>query len=406
MRSKGFLVGVALLLFGCTTSPPYPSKTLNVAEINNAILTELYCAAIRLQGINAVNIYWPPPPSPPGLPNNLYFNSQDNWVAAIDLYLSASVDGVASPAVSLLGPFNMARSVAPAGGTAGSFTALFGASFDQTRTNLREYKVYIFLPELIRTWQPPLYTDCNDPNQGRTYLAGTLGFEDWLAPAVTTLEKTQALAPDPNGYTPKTSSLWIDRTKVARRHTVSPKIVRVADNNSSDPNKTHSDDVQPPQADTNAAALAALDYFLANQNGGGGGSQPPTISTTLTFTIKATGTLGPSFALTRVSGGSGSAFTLSRTDNNYVNIVLTPATYCPTAIIYTTPSGSPPNTPQTASCIVLAPIYSQERGLVELQKQTRESLNKGVPTPQDMQAATNRLDSALSNLNLAHLVTP
>jgi hypothetical protein len=401
MKSIALVAGAALALLGCTTSPPYPSKTLDVVEINNAILTELYCAAIRLQG-NAANTYWA---SPQGTPKDLYFNSQDNWVAAVDLYLSASVDGVASPAVSLLGPYNMARAIAP-GGTTGSFTALFGASVDQTRTNLREYKVYVFLPELIRSWNPPPNTNCNDPNQGRTYLAGTLGLEDWLTPAVINLQNTQRLAPDPTGYNGKTSSLWIDKTKVAKRgHAVSPKIVRVADNKPSDPNTTQSDGVKLAQIDPEfARTLSAMDFLLANQGGGGGG-QPPTISATLTFTIKATGTLGPSFMLTRVSGGSGSAFTLSRTDNNYVNIVLTPATYCPTAISYVPPNG--PTNPGTATCTILTATIGS-LGTLEFKPQTRESLNNGVPvpTPQDMQLATNRLDNALSNLNLAHLVTP
>jgi hypothetical protein len=99
MSTKALVVGAALVVAGCTTSPPYPSKTVNAVEINNAILTELYCAAIDLQG-NTANTYWK---SPAGLNNNLYFNSQDNWVAAIDLYLSASVEGVANPSVSVLG---------------------------------------------------------------------------------------------------------------------------------------------------------------------------------------------------------------------------------------------------------------------------------------------------------------
>jgi hypothetical protein len=221
------------------------------------------------------------------------------------------------------------------------------------------------------------------------------------------LENTQPLAPDPAGYNGKTSSLPIDRTRVARRsRTVSPQIVRVADNKPSDPNSTQSDGVQPSQVNRDALAktLNAVDSFLANQNGAGGGGQSPTISATLTFTIKATGTLGPSFALTRVSGGSGSAFTLSRTDNNYVNIVLTPATYCPTPIIYTP---STPTSPGTATCTVLTPTLGKE-GILELQPRSRDTLNNGVPIPtsQDMQAATNRIDSALVNLNLAHLLSP
>ena len=44
------IAAIALVLVGCTTSPPSRSATLNVQNITDAILTELYCAAIAIPG--------------------------------------------------------------------------------------------------------------------------------------------------------------------------------------------------------------------------------------------------------------------------------------------------------------------------------------------------------------------
>ena len=132
----------AVLLVGCTTSPPTPSSTVDAEQIIYTIVTELYCAAIDKQ-------LQEPGTDSNGKPDIIsYFASDDNWVVGIDLYLSASVEASVSPSISLLGPFNLAKAVPP-GGTTGSYTSVFGGSFDQTRSNLREYKIYVFMKTLI-----------------------------------------------------------------------------------------------------------------------------------------------------------------------------------------------------------------------------------------------------------------
>src|SRR5208282_2455663 len=110
---------------GCTTYPPSPSATVDASATTFAVLTELYCAVTDNEFLTV---------DESGNPVS-FFATSDNWVAAIDLNLSASIEGSVSPLVSLLGPFNGAKAM-PAGGTAGTFTAAFGASFDQIRTNL------------------------------------------------------------------------------------------------------------------------------------------------------------------------------------------------------------------------------------------------------------------------------
>jgi hypothetical protein len=72
-------------LTSCTTFLPDHIATVNVDAITFAVLTELYCAAKNL----------PDPAHPP------YFASDDYWVAAIDMYLSASIEASANPAVCL-----------------------------------------------------------------------------------------------------------------------------------------------------------------------------------------------------------------------------------------------------------------------------------------------------------------
>jgi hypothetical protein len=316
-------------------------------------------------------------PSGQNEPNDLYFNSKDNWVTAVDLYLSTSIEGVASPSVSLLGPFNPVKAVPP-GGTTGTFTALFGASFDQTRTNLREYKLYIYMPELIKRWKPSYETEYASPNQGRTYLAGRLGLEEWLAPAVLTFDKYQALAPSPNGYNAVMGSVTGDTYIAKSRKAGSPQLTKAVAVRAKD----------EPDVDLSAAAVNQLiDYFAQGGSAGTGSGQSPTISTTITFTIKATGTLGPSFTISRVSGGGASLMTMSRTDNNYVNIVLTPATYCPTQIM----SGTTP------MCRPLSGGLVTEQAIRNARAQ---------PSQADIQNAAARLDSALVNLNLAHILSP
>ena len=93
---------------------------------------ELYCAAKEL----------------PGSDLKPYFGSDDKWIALIDMYLQASIEANASPAMSLLGPFNLAKA-APVGGSIGIFSAAIGGSFDETRTKLQEYKIYVNLQQLL-----------------------------------------------------------------------------------------------------------------------------------------------------------------------------------------------------------------------------------------------------------------
>jgi hypothetical protein len=49
----------------------------------------------------------------------------------------------------------------------------------------------------------------------------------------------------------------------------------------------------------------------------------PVYGATFTFVIKSSGQLGPSFSFDKVKGGSATLFSMSRTETNYVNIVLT-----------------------------------------------------------------------------------
>jgi hypothetical protein len=364
----------ALFLVGCTTSPPTPSSTVNAQQIIYTIVTELYCATKEIPSAEAEKTLQPGQQ----LTNqvDIYFASLDNWVVGIDLYLSASVEASVSPSLSLLGPFNLAKAVPP-GGTVGSFTSAFGGSFDQTRTNLREYKIYLFMPPLILGSQAQQYqaahTDPTKPhvapiqnwgdftgancdssggtygrNTGNTYLVGRLGLKDWLQPAVYAQEASHQYSPLPK-----------------------------------------SGPVTDPTSGTSA-----------------GSAQNPTIGETITFTIKAGGTLGPSFALTRVSGGSNTLFSATRTDNNYVNIVFTPATYCWTNITVANGVGT---------CPGVGSVYIPPERVQGAEKRYRTPLVRAYskfdqsrlqPTVDDIAAATLRIDQALFNLNLAHAISP
>jgi hypothetical protein len=225
----------ALFLAGCTTYAPTPSTTVDAQQIMYTIISELYCAALEIPAADTE-----PPPGRRLEPEKTYFASYNNWVVGIDLYLSASIEASVSPSVSLLGPFTLAKAVPP-GGTVGSFTSAFGGSFDQTRTNLREYKIYLFMPLVLlgtkadqagpaqnpeadqagpaqnpdlkssanekssaRDWGKFTGVDCAtnsggiyDRKSGSTYLIGRLGLKDWLVPAVYTQEATKQYAPPP-----------------------------------------------------------------------------------------------------------------------------------------------------------------------------------------------------------------
>jgi len=364
----------ALFLVGCTTSPPTPSTTVNAQQIIYTIVTELYCATKEIPSATAEKKLQPGEQ----LTNqaDIYFASLDNWVVGIDLYLSASVEASVSPSLSLLGPFNLAKAVPP-GGTVGSFTSTFGGSFDQTRTNLREYKIYLFVPPLILGSQAQQYqaahvdrtkphvapiqnwgdftgANCDSSggtygrNSGNTYLVGRLGLKDWLQPAVYAQEASHQYSPLPKS--------------------------------GADPSNGTS----------------------------GGSAQNPTIGETITFTIKMGGTLGPSFALTRVSGGSNTLFSATRTDNNYVNIVFTPATYCWTNILVANGVGTCPG----VGSVYIPPVTGQRPFAAQryrtplVRTYSKFDQSRLQPTVDDIAAATARIDQALFNLNLAHAISP
>jgi hypothetical protein len=413
-------------LAGCTTHPPRPSATADANAINFAVLTELYCAASELRGVD----------------NKPFLASDNNWVALVDLNLSASVEGSVNPIVSLLGPLNLAKAI-PVGGSTGTFASVFSGSFDQTRTNLREYKIYIYLKTLVKgdpTKKVPSWdvfakannwpVNCDDPNGGGTYLQGRLGFKEWLAPAITTDEATQQYAPlnppaaPPAPVAPTISDIFpkegragtpvsitganFDTATVIFGKASPIKIVHPK----SDPTKPDTSGTlitvnAPAQPDlpeggavdvvvrTQAGMTASTKFTYlpppivanaaapaATTGGGGtgaasGSSQSPTISATFTFTIKATGTIGPSFILSRVSGGATNLFTVTRTDNSFVNLILTPATYCPTTL------GASPITPPTCMQTV-----------------------NGPPNSTDMQNTITRIENSLLNLNFNHAISP
>jgi hypothetical protein len=310
-------------LVGCTTSPPTPNATVSVTTISYSILAELYCAVKDLKDKDFQDGYRP-------------FTDSEKWLATIDLFLSTAIDGSASPSVSVIGPFNLAKSLLPTvAANQNSFTGAVGASFDQTRTNLREYKVYIFIPYLLNSkseekgWIGP---DCQNPNRPGTYLEGRLGIEDWLYPAFSAQQFTRRLAPDPT-----------KPMEIAQKYNF-------------------------PVGTRDQSILANLVLAAAAVNNS---SSSPVISTTLTFTIKAAGNIGPSFVTTRVSGGSGSFLSLTRTDSNYVNISLTP----------------------------IGPYSRADQEPIG--PETLEPPDPGLTA-----AAVTRLENALLNLNLQRLLTP
>jgi hypothetical protein len=455
--APGAIFGV--FLAGCSTYLPGPNATINVDAITFAILTELYCAAKEL----------------PGSDRQAYFGSDDKWIALIDMYLSASIEASATPTVSLLGPFNLAKAT-PVGGTIGTFTAGIGGSFDETRTKLQEYKLYINLQQLlygttgkgadekvaygpnwarfaeINDW--PVW--CENPNAGGTYLQGQLGLKDWLAPAVRVQEATIGFAPlnppaIPTAPPPPTiSAIYpssgstegnypvyiigtnLDQVKevlfkapleeAARPPVIpdkkaststmlvvtSPKNMPagISDIAIAAPAKSGSRAAEG--AKINIYATAKFTYItppappappveklekplfpnvpLAPNVApllppvlpiSGGTQQSPVVSGTFTFVIKSGATVGPAFTLSRVSGGA-SLFSMTRTDNNYVNMSLTAVTYCPSA----------------ASVPTL-------KGCIEARKKTADNVNAN-----DHKAAIDRLDAANQNLNLSRIVQP
>jgi hypothetical protein len=410
-----FTAIAGLCLFGCTTSPPSPSATINAEQISYAILSEFYCTVQDLQPIKD-----------PQSGEQFFLNPNDQWILAVELNLSASVEGSVAPSVSLLGPLNPFRAV-PTGGTTGSFTTALGASFDQTRTNARDYKIYVDVNHLMGQRDPgedptssppppPNWKDwttktnspigpvtCPYPNGARTYLAGNLGIEEWLTPTFFAQERTRQYSPMPAAVTKpgQQSSLFMRRQVVRRGGT--PNRIQLAAN----PNFTVAQNAAPAappsseftsdeqKAITDAAtkaatdaAVAAVQAAAAGQSSGGGG-QSPTIGVTFTFTIKSAGNVGPSFTLTRVSGGSNSLFSLTRTDTNYVNLVLTPASYCPNPTNYTVVGANAACTGQRVAGTNM--LLAKDRV---------------TPTPLDLDAAMGRIENTLFTLNLNRALSP
>jgi hypothetical protein len=339
----------ALCLSGCTTSPPRPNAAVNAEQITYAVISEFYCAVRNLKSQRLQ-----------------VFNQQDQWILAVELNLSAAIEGSVSPSVSLLGPLNAAKAL-PTGQTANGFTVALGATLDQTRTNARDYKVYIDVNHLMNEPDPPATKPSDDPNfptsdwksvassligpvkcetqepnSFRTYLAGNLGIEDWLGPIYYTQFNTRQFAPAPAA---KSTSVALGPSVIRQGGTPNrTRFVRLSvnqdfriaqDQSAPSASQSSSSGLTEDQQKlvTETAKEAAKEFattLLAGATGGGGG-QSPTIGVTFTFTIKSGGNIGPAFTLTRVSGGSNSFFSLTRTDTNYVNLVLTPTSYCPIA---------------------------------------------------------------------------
>jgi hypothetical protein len=444
-------------LTSCSTWLPEHIATVNVDAITFAILTELYCAASDLKGQE----------------QTLYFASDDYWVAGIDMYLSASIEASANPAVSLLGPFNLAKAV-PVGGTVGSFTSVFSGSVDETRTNLREYKIYVYLKRLVQGYTDPVSkktvpdwktfaeqnrwpVHCENPNAGGTFLQGQLGLEDWLAPAVITQEASVRYAPlnappappsTPPPPTPtvtdvfprtgsekdaititgsnldKVTKLFLGNQQIAKSNYTAtattikfhppvplattppgPANVTVEIDNGTDSGATATLTsafayvAPPPPSPAESAterAPASLAQSHATVSPPSGAQQGPTIGGTFTFTIKSTGTIGPTFTLTRVSGGASNLFTAQRTDNSYVIIGLTAAYYCPLSTSLPAPGTCAPTTTTTTT----KTTRSMQTTLMTQIAQPRE------PNADQLSAAIYRIDAAILNQNLAKIAAP
>ena len=448
-------------LTSCSTFLPEHIATVNPDAITFAILTELYCAATELTDHDQ---------------QTRYFASDDWWVAAIEMSLSAQIDASANAAVSLLGPFNLAKAI-PVGGTVGSFTSVASGTVDEIRTNLHDYKIYVYINRLVYGYTDPTTNKkvddwktfaeqnhwpvhCENPNAGGTYLQGRLGLKDWLAPAVTTQEASVRYAPldappapqskpvEPSptitDVFPKTGTKGdlvtitgtnLDQvtqvilgdqiinksptTLTATATTIKffvPKLpaagpvtvtVRVFPPACATPQA-------PPTCGETATATASFDYKSSLVESSeldsntkrtllrqpttpapaqsGSAAQSPTISGTFTFTIKSTGTIGPSFTLTRVSGGGGTLFNAARTDTNYVIIALTAAYYCPL-------SSSLPAPP---TCHSSTPARTKQTTLMTQLAQPREP----APNVDQLSAAIYRLDAAILNQTIAKIAAP
>lgn len=450
---KRILAAIFSAVFGltsCSTHPPEHIETVNADAITFAVLSELYCTARDLRGLD----------------KELYFASDDYWVAGIDMYLSAQIEAAANPAVSLAGPFNLAKAI-PVGETVGSFTSIVSGSVDETRINMHEYKMYVYLKRLVYGYRDPKSgktvpdwktfaelnrwpVHCENPNAGGTFLQGQLGLEDWLAPAVRTQEASVGYAPlnPPPTPTPtplppaptitdvfpKTGSqkggdvITITGTNLATVEKVffgdKDPITKTCDKPSqttpcftpsasmvvvvTPPGKGTVDlTVHSPSGDATSTFTYNAPLFGAEEKRAepqrsatatapnppsSNAQQSPVITGTFTFTIKSGGTIGPSFTLTRVSGGSPNLFTATRTDNNYVSIVLTAAYYCPMLASLPAPVACAPTTTTTRTALGTL--------LRETATQPRE------PNADQLAAAIARIDLAILNQNIAKIASP
>jgi len=402
MKRSGLcaITGIVCLA-GCATYLPGTNATVNVDAITFAILTELYCAAKDI-----------PSGDFPGGDKEPYFGSNDKWIALIDMTLSASIQGAANPALSLLGPFNFPKGV-PVGGSAGTFTTAIGGSFDETRTKLQEHKLYISMRQLVNGTRETLEkgvkrspreepnwedfarkngwpVDCNAPNAGGTYLQGQLGLKEWLTSAALIQNATVRFAPlnappEQTAAAPKITNIypstglttggqlvtitgenlvvdpdedevWFGKLKatilrktdeknpskppsilVVRTPAVSGAgtvdVVVKTKGGYAEGKFTFTNPPNAPLADNPLSpsdARPTLDHrFPPVGPTSGPAAQSPVVSGTFTFIIKSSASIGPAFTLSRVSGGSSSLFTMTRTDNNFVNIVMSATTYCP-----------------------------------------------------------------------------
>jgi hypothetical protein len=466
-RIFSVIFSAVLGLTSCTTFLPDHIATVNPDAITFAILTELYCAATELTAHDQ---------------QTLYFASDDWWVAAIEMSLSAQIDASANAAVSLLGPFNLAKAI-PVGGTVGSFTSVASGSVDEIRTNLHDYKIYVYINRLVYGYTDPTTNKkvddwktfaeqnrwpvhCDNPNAGGTYLQGRLGLKDWLGPAVTTQEASVRYAPLDAPPAPPSKPVVPAPTitDVFPRRGTKDDVVTITGTNLDQVtqvilgNQTGDHTIikpdftatattikflmpkltagpatvtvrvfppacAAPQAPATcgetATATASFDYVapsaqVESQNlapstkkellkppstpappQSGSTAQSPTISGTFTFTIKSTGTVGPSFTLTRVSGGGGTLFTAARTDNNYAIIALTAAYYCPLSSLLPAPPTCRSSTPaQTAR--------TKQTTLMTQLAQPREP----PPNVDQLSAAIYRLDAAILNQTIAKIAAP
>jgi len=316
LRATG--VAFSIILSGCSFSPPQPNDAVHEPKIMRAVLSELYCAVKFLRQRDPQN---------PQLPLNAYSPGSDvyradflpfdeYWVALIDIALKTDLEGSTQPEFTLISPINPGSQVLP-GRTPGSYNVAAGAGYDNTATTSRDSKSYVDINLLMQHWAPPTVeaarknpnqyilaepVDCDRPNEG-TYLEGTLGIKPWLQRSAQSYQFARFIAPDSSEAS--TASL---HTKI----------------NPVDPANPSSWSIPFP--------LTPVEPGAKNKNAA---KSVETIGATFTFIIKGSAHLGPSVTFDHVKGGSSSLLSLTRTETNDVNVVLTPSAPEDTIIIGT-----------------------------------------------------------------------